>query len=691
MNTPPEVLGHIGIYLDYKSLFACTIVCQHWSNVFAPFLWNSVDSNYPPWLCNTFSEEQGIISGDEDINIRLEEHTQRVLTLVHQHKRHIRDLKVREGRLLRAALEADLTGLVSLCLDSSQYFRSTRFDAGATVTSALVPEEYDELIPRTVFSNPSEAEGNIDLTRAYWRLVFMNPNLRRLVFLQTTRLSGMLVFVTDTSVGENGMVTSVLTRTSQEFLLDALSRLRSLRHVQVGLNADEFLFCNLATHLPGLKSFVHSELVHFNPWMVRLEPHGNLRSLTFTCSISPEQLRTVVVGFPGLDELTIRRLQDRHDVNQHVSTYGNNNIALAALRWDEDLVHGSLKNLLIDEMSIVIAKRAPSSGLLRSRVIFPTVTKLRATISIRCALDLGRVLMVLPSMKSLKLRGISEYFMGDEDDQETDWQRPQFENFGLDNNNNNNNNYATVENLEIDHVKFGPSKAMEAVFAQMHFLTHLIFIDCFFDGTTLTALPKYLKNLEHLDFSLHHGFSKEFIGLLVGCPKLKKCVGRGHFVLAEDIISSPEWTCLELESLHIVVEGVPRLAEPQEALLNRMRDQGRPEVAQTVEEQDALNRRQESHTLQRKVFQRLGQLSHLRSLFLRTWHCYGNLEDGLELTLASGLDELSVLEKLETISFMLLKHRVGEAEDLWVKERWSLRRSVRGGFWSQGAVHPQQY
>ncbi|KAG0275656.1 hypothetical protein BGZ95_008525 [Linnemannia exigua] len=680
MNIPPEVLGHIGIYLDYKSLFACTIVCHHWNNVFAPCLWNSVDSNHPPWLGPPFSQ-------DQEVNIRPEEYTHRVLTLVHQHKRHIRDLKVREERLLRAALEADLTGLVSLYLDSTQFFSSTSFNTEVAATAALVPKEYDELIPSVAFCYSSDVGGNINLTRAYWRLVFMNPNLRRLVFYQNAHAhqSGMLVLATDSSVGENGMVTSVLTPTSQGFLLDVLSRLRLLRHVHVGLNADEFLFCNLATHLPNLKSFVHSELVHFNPWTVRLEPHGNLRSLTFTCSISPVQLRAVLVGFPGLDDLTIRRLQDRHDIKQHVSTGGNEDTALATLRWGEDLVHASLKNLSIDEMSIVIARRAPSSGLLRSRTIFPTVTKLRATICIKCALDLGRVLIVLPSAKALNLRGISDSSMGDEDNQETDWQRPQFETFGQD---NNNNNYAMVENLEIGRIKFRPSKAMDAVFAQMHFLSRLIFTQCSLDGTTLTALSKYLKNLEHFECSLDYGFSQEFLGLLVGCPKLKKCIGSGHFVLAEDIINSPEWVCLELEMLQIVVVGVPRLTEPQEALLNRMRDQGRPEVAQTVEEQNALYCRQESHALQRKVYQRLGRLPNLRSMYHMIWPYIGDLKDSLEFTLASGLDELSVLDKLEILSFTLLNHRVGEAEDLWMKERLSLLRSKSGGLWYRENVNP---
>ncbi|KAF9132695.1 hypothetical protein BGW39_011558 [Mortierella sp. 14UC] len=663
MNIPPEVLGHVGIYLDFQPLLACALVCRHWNDVFTPLLWNSVDSSHSPWVWPPSLENQD--------NITAEEHVQRVSTLIHRHKQHIRDLKIMDGGLLRAAFEASLTGLLSLCLDSPQFLSDVYSDREPAITATLVPEEHDELIPKAAFYYRDYDERFLDLTRAFWLLVFMNPGLRRLELCRIEPLLGMLAFMTEYSVGANGMIISVPTPTSQAFLLNALSRLGSLRHLRVGQKADEFLFRNLGTHFPGLKSFVHSELVHFDPWKVRLDPHMNLRSLKFICSISPEQLRTIVVGFPALDELSIRRLEDRHNMGQHVGMDGNEDTALAALRWDEDLVHASLKRLAIDEMSSVDPKQAPSSGLLRSRTIFPTVTKTSPDIMIKCAMDIGRVLYVLPSVKILKLRGISDPHIGDEDGQEADWKQPQFETFGQD------NSYAAVKSLEIDCVKFGPSKAMDAVFAQMHSLSSLNFTRCTLDGSTLTALSKHLKSLENLEFNIHRQLSKEFLGLLVDCPKLKRCVGKGHFTLAEDIVNSPEWTCHGLERLDIMISGVPRLTRIQEALLNRMRDQNRPEAAQTVEEQEALDRRQESYALQRKVYQRLGRLTNLDSLCLGNWFGYERKNDCLELTLASGLDELSGLDKMMFISFILMNHRVGEAEDLWMNERWSM---VRPGY-----------
>ena len=59
------------------------------------------------------------------------------------------------------------------------------------------------------------------------------------------------------------------------------------------------------------------------------------------------------------------------------------------------------------------------------------------------------------------------------------------------------------------------------------------------------------------------------------------------------------------------------------------------------------------------------------------------MEDSLELTLASGLDELSSFEKMEFVSFAELNHRIGEAEDVWVKERWNMSRRADSSIWYQ--------
>ncbi|KAF9152562.1 hypothetical protein BG015_005083 [Linnemannia schmuckeri] len=676
MIVPPEVLGHIGAYLDNLALFSCALVNRYWNEVFEPCLWSSVDSNHTPWFWTSAKS-----------TISMAEHQQRVSTSLQRHRQHIRDLKVRDEMLLLAALEANITGLVSLYLDPT-YFKSTMyFHSARKAELLLVSEDWDELIPQAAFDGTYYADRSIDYTRALWRLVYMNPGLRRLVFQRVERMSITFFLMAHPSVAPNGAVTSsVLTPTSQSFLLNMLARLRSIRHLQVGQRADEYLFCNLNTLFPSLDSFVHSDMVDFNPRTVRLDPHRNLRSLKFLCTISPGQLRAVVVAFPELEELSVRRLLDNHHLVHYVdSPSSNSETVLTGPQWADDLVHSSLMRLAIDDMSFVSLKLSSSCGLLRSRTIYPYVTKSGTYIRVRCAMDLGRVLYVFPSALSLQIWGINNSSQIGHLQDDVDWKCPPpfFETWGRD--------HAMVKDLAFVYVDLSPSAEMNAVYAQMPLLTRMKLKHCSLDGTTLTTFSRYFKNLEYIEFNLNEPYSKELLDLLVGCPKLKCCVGKGHVVMADDIVDSPEWTCRELERLDIVVVGVPRLTEQQEELLDRMQDQGRLELVQatTTEEQEALDRRRESYAIQRKVYQRLGRHKKLHGCYLGAWRSHGSgyerVEDCLELTLASGLDELSVLENMKFMSFTELNHRIGEAEDLWVKERWNLARSPGGGIWHRRA------
>lgn len=559
------------------------------------------------------------------------------------------------------------------------YFNSTLSEP-----PSLVPKEWDELIPKAVFHEVDFNGMGLDNTRAFWRLVYMNPGLRRLIFSDDVT-SAAAALMMNTSVAANGAAAfTVLAPTSESFLLSVFTRLRSLRHLKVGQHADEFLFCNLNTFFPSLESFVHSESVAFNPRTVQLEPHRNLRRLKFICTVSPGQLRAIVVAFPRLEELSVRRLHyndllaHRYDSNSN----GTPETGLTGPQWADDLVHSSLMQLAIEDPRFV----SSSCGLLRSRILYPQVTKLITNVRIRCSLDLGRVLYILPSVPSLQICGINDFngADGEQDDTEWQWSRPFSEIWGRD--------HAMVEDWRIDWINLGPSSKMDAFYAQMPLLTHLNVKHCSLDGTTLSAFSRYFKNLEYIEFNLDDSFSKELLDLFVGCLKLKDCIGEGHFVMADDIINSAEWTCLQLERLAIMVTGVPRLTKLQEKQLDHMRDQGRLELTQTTttttittvtaEEQEALDRRQESCAIQRKVYQRLGQHKHLRVCYLGTLKTLGSgLEDSLELTLASGLDELSGLEKMEFVSFRELNHRVGKAEDAWVKEGWKLSRRPGGSVW----------
>lgn len=84
-----------------------------------------------------------------------------------------------------------------------------------------------------------------------------------------------------------------------------------------------------------------------------------------------------------------------------------------------------------------------------------------------------------------------------------------------------------------------------------------------------------------------------------------------------------------------------------------------------------------SHALERKVFQRLGRLTHLREI------TFGKLSDPEsktssqyidtpEYSLASGFTELGGLIHLRVIIIHEAMHRVMEAEEKWIKVQWSI-------------------
>ncbi|KAF9103708.1 hypothetical protein BGX29_003035 [Mortierella sp. GBA35] len=164
------------------------------------------------------------------------------------------------------------------------------------------------------------------------------------------------------------------------------------------------------------------------------------------------------------------------------------------------------------------------------------------------------------------IRGRSEPFLPDveEEEEEVDGQEIDLK--------SSNQGYAIVEQLMLSSIDSGPSGTIDAIFAQMTSLVHLTLVDCTVDDSTLAAFARSFKNLQHIQIDLQDECSSELIGLFVGCPKLRNCLGRGLVIIANDVVNSPDWNCLGLEKLGIKIAGVPRLTKDQERLLMIMGD-----------------------------------------------------------------------------------------------------------------------
>ncbi|KAF9089411.1 hypothetical protein BGX23_006708 [Mortierella sp. AD031] len=185
--------------------------------------------------------------------------------------------------------------------------------------------------------------------------------------------------------------------------------------------------------------------------------------------------------------------------------------------------------------------------------------------------------------------------------------------------------------------------------------------------------------------------------LFVGCSSLKHCSGMGHAILAADFIREPHWTCLGLQDLDCAIRGVPRLSPSQEHVLDRMRHESRTEPA-TDEEREAVERMTHSLSVQRQVYQRLACFTDLRQLdlgcvkiatgslherfvnqfsdgvyFRDLGSKVGIVPDTLELSLGSGLSELSTLSRLRSIKLRSVDHRLGMKDLSWMVDAWPLK------------------
>ncbi|KAG0278883.1 hypothetical protein BGZ95_002876 [Linnemannia exigua] len=94
---------------------------------------------------------------------------------------------------------------------------------------------------------------------------------------------------------------------------------------------------------------------------------------------------------------------------------------------------------------------------------------------------------------------------------------------------------------------------------------------------------------------------------LCGLPSMKECFGDGHVVQVEDVINGPEWTCMDLEKLDIVICVPFRINLDFVQRLDRARSSTRF-TSKSSAEKAALAQQEASHTIQRQVHARLVQL-----------------------------------------------------------------------------------
>ncbi|KAF9910635.1 hypothetical protein EC991_005941 [Linnemannia zychae] len=328
------------------------VVCRKWKEIFLPLLWHTFDEATWNAMTKRIPFYRRPVGPQEEM-------AKRVL----QHKGQIRNLNLSSYRILYAVRMAGLTGLTSVTFDkpnhmsTKEYYNLYEVNA-LTISEALAKDaednRFDSEVPEDLFERVAEGKNMMNLTRAYWRFVLMNPGLVQLRFkIRDPRYILPLAVVSPPSGRKNSKPVTVLKPTSLAFLTNLLPSLKTMTHLEVGQNADEFLFSHIMTSLPNLKTFIHSEYSQFDSDLLLKHRHPNLQNLVFRIAdLAAVQLRAIVVAFPALQTLTIPGCRITAEEIYEADI------------WQE-IVHPLLTTVVIDDMTGPIPQDFPYGGIPR--------------------------------------------------------------------------------------------------------------------------------------------------------------------------------------------------------------------------------------------------------------------------------------------------------------------------------------
>ncbi|KAF9539448.1 hypothetical protein EC957_005407 [Mortierella hygrophila] len=174
--------------------------------------------------------------------------------------------------------------------------------------------------------------------------------------------------------------------------------------------------------------------------------------------------------------------------------------------------------------------------------------------------------------------------------------------------------------------------------------------------------------------------------------------GVRYEVEARSMVLNP-WICERLVVLRLQIIGVTRLTEEEEIDYKQGLLFRRLNKVLSKAEMRALERYEEVREQHQTIYDQLAKLIHLTDFELgmeyrnldyrwrnpmsqrgaQSYRDYGDpFPDTLELSLASGLDLLSTLNKLEVFGFESVDHRIDEEELKWMAEKWPRLRVMRG-------------
>ncbi|OAQ28287.1 hypothetical protein K457DRAFT_138752 [Linnemannia elongata AG-77] len=197
--------------------------------------------------------------------------------------------------------------------------------------------------------------------------------------------------------------------------------------------------------------------------------------------------------------------------------------------------------------------------------------------------------------------------------------------------------------------------------------------------------------------------------LLRECATLRVFDGIHHTLEASHILKYP-WACRDLQTFRCQIIGIPRLTIAEQEFLDSTDDEPQLTDSNNSNDSDSITnnvarkaalfkKKQDSLDVQLQVMDHLAGLTSLTVLDLG--YEYRDLAaaqykkelepnwtvkieegeptlDSLELTLATGLDRLSSLTRLEIFGFEGVNHRIGKQELSWMATAWPKLKVLRG-------------
>ncbi|KAG0060524.1 hypothetical protein BGZ89_012205 [Linnemannia elongata] len=272
----PELMDHIGHYLQQSDHASCTLVSHTWNNIFTPLLWSTIDTHTKPWRKIMHKLETGVIKQDQ-----LDGWCKAVFE---KHGHQIRHLGAHWDTIVAvASLETSLCrNLVSL---SSEVVKQTHVTP--TSVPALVLDDGDQDPQQfqwvskegmTKYKEDIRLRGTVE---RFFLLVLQNPKLVQIQFPM------------------HGIMKDV----PKAYVVETLSHLRNLKELNlVWLPLD---LPTLLDTVPQLERLQGRDI----PDLGRLQqPYPNLRVLGIRTYVLFKNLLVMLNHLPNLEELQIESI-----------------------------------------------------------------------------------------------------------------------------------------------------------------------------------------------------------------------------------------------------------------------------------------------------------------------------------------------------------------------------------------------